>query len=115
MYNVFTVLQYVDYLMGFNATFNNISVISWRLSYSRKFVILRQADITEILYCTFKHLKGRRGRDRMVAVFIAVPIITNVVSWNPVHGEVYSIQHYVMSVNCGRSVVFSGYFGFFHQ
>ena len=25
-----------------------------------------------------------------------VPIITNIVSWNPDHGEVYSIQHYVM-------------------
>ena len=23
-----------------------------------------------------------------------VPITTKVVSWNPVHGEVYSIQHY---------------------
>ena len=26
----------------------------------------------------------------------SVPITTNVVSSNPVHGEVYSIQHYVM-------------------
>jgi hypothetical protein len=26
----------------------------------------------------------------------SVPIITNVVSSNPAHGEVYSIQHYVI-------------------
>ena len=25
-----------------------------------------------------------------------VPITTNVVSWNPIHDEVYSIQHYVI-------------------
>jgi hypothetical protein len=43
---------------------------------------------------------GRRGRDRMVVGFIApvrsVPITTTIVSSNPVHGEVYSIQHYVI-------------------
>jgi len=27
----------------------------------------------------------------------SVPITTNVVSSNPVHGEVYSIQHYVIN------------------
>jgi hypothetical protein len=32
----------------------------------------------------------------MVAGFITVPITTKVVSSNPVHGEVHSIQHYVM-------------------
>ena len=26
----------------------------------------------------------------------SVPIATKVVSWNPVHDEVYSIQHYVI-------------------
>jgi hypothetical protein len=44
-------------IMVFNATFNNISVISW----------------------------GGRGRDGMA-----------VVSSNPVYGELYSIQHYVI-------------------
>jgi hypothetical protein len=35
---------------------------------------------------------------------------------NPAHGQVYSLQHYVcLTVTCGRSVVFSGYSGFFHQ
>ena len=42
------------------------------------------------------HFKwGRHGRDRMVIVQ-SVSITTNVVSLNSVHGEVYSIQHYVI-------------------
>jgi len=42
---------------------------------------------------------------------------TKVVSSNPAHGEVYSIQHYVIKFVCdlGRSVVFSRYSGFLHQ
>jgi len=48
----------------------------------------------------------------------SVPITTNVVISNPVHGEVYLIQHYVIKfvsdllVTCCWSVVFSG---FLHQ
>jgi len=39
----------------------------------------------------------------------SVPITTKVVSSNPVHGEMYSIQYYVIkSVSCDISVVFSG-------
>ena len=42
----------------------------------------------------------RCGRDRMVVRFTlpvqSVPITTNVVSWKPVHGEVYSVQQYVI-------------------
>ena len=41
-----------------------------------------------------------RGRDRMVVdvqlPVQSVPITTKVVSSNPAHGEVYSIQHYVI-------------------
>ena len=39
----------------------------------------------------------------------SVPIITNVVISNPVHGEVYSIKHYVIKIVaiCDMSVVFS--------
>ena len=38
-----------------------------------------------------------------------VNITTNVVSSDPDHGEVYSIQHYVMKfANDGRSMVFRG-------
>jgi len=38
-----------------------------------------------------------------------VLIPTKVVSSNPVHAEVYSIQHNVIPVTCNRSVVFSRY------
>jgi hypothetical protein len=42
---------------------------------------------------------GCRGLDRMVVGLQlpvqSLPITTKVVSLNPVHGEVYSIQHYV--------------------
>ena len=43
----------------------------------------------------------RDHHDRMVDGLLlpvqSVPITTNVASWNPAHGEVYSIQHYVIS------------------
>ena len=48
-------------------------------------------------------------RDRMVDVLVkSVPFTDKVVSSNPVDGEVYSIQHYVIkfAVTRGRSVVF---------
>ena len=45
--------------------------------------------------------RGRHGR----VVVQSVPITTKVVSSNPVHGEVYSIQHYMIkSVSDLRSV-----------
>ena len=43
--------------------------------------------------------RGRRGRDREFDLQLSVQsvlITTKVVSSNPVHGEVYSIQHYVI-------------------
>jgi len=59
------------------------------------------------------------GQNRMVVDFTttymqSMPITTNVVSSNPAHDEVYSIQHYVisLSVTYGRLVDFSGYYGF---
>ena len=47
----------------------------------------------------------------------SVPITTNILSLNPAHVEVYSIQHFVInvSVTCGRCVAFSGYPGFLHK
>ena len=47
----------------------------------------------------------------------SVPITTTVVSSNPDHGEVYSIQLHVIkfSVACNRVMVFSGWFDFLHQ
>jgi hypothetical protein len=62
----------------------------------------------------------RPGRDRMVVGLKlhvqSVPITTNIVSSNPAHDEVYSINImlYNLSVTCDRSMVFSGYFGFLH-
>jgi len=53
---------------------------------------------------------GHRGRDRMELV----PITTNIVSLNSVHGEVYSIQHYVIKyVNDLRQV--SAFLRVLHQ
>ena len=46
--------------------------------------------------------RDRCGRDRMVVGFTttchvqSAPITTKVVSLNPIHGEVYLIQHYVI-------------------
>ena len=44
------------------------------------------------------HSRGHRGRDRMVLGLPvqSVPITIKVVSSNPTHGEMYSIQHYVI-------------------
>ncbi len=46
------------------------------------------------------HVGGHRGRDRMVVGFTTTYAINvyhaNVVSANPAHGEMYSIQHYVI-------------------
>ena len=45
-------------------------------------------------------VQGRRGRDRMdLQLHVqSVPITTRVVSSNPIHGKVYSIQHYVIKI-----------------
>ena len=46
-------------------------------------------------------LRDRRGRDRIVVRFTTTCAISAshhyVVSWNPAHAEVYSIQHYVIT------------------
>ena len=49
-------------------------------------------DCLQILYILLDRLGGHRRHDRMQPV----PITTNVVSSNPAHGELYSIQHYVI-------------------
>ena len=42
-------------------------------------------------------IRDHRGRDRMVVGFTTIhAITTNVVSSNPAHSEVYSIQNYVI-------------------
>jgi hypothetical protein len=39
---------------------------------------------------------GRHGRDCMVAGYTTIYITTKVVSLNPFHSEVYSVQHYAL-------------------
>ena len=80
-----------------------------RLTFKTK----RKTKLVNIIYCTLlyfracvliyetkvKYKRGHRGRGRMVVWFTAqvhtVHITNNVVSSNPAHGEVYSMQHYV--------------------
>ena len=46
---------------------------------------------------SYKTKWDRRGRDRIVVGFTTARAITaKVVSSNPTHGEMYSIQHYVI-------------------
>jgi hypothetical protein len=54
--------------------------------------------------------RGCHGRDRMVVGFTttcAITITTKVVSSNPVHGDVYSMQHYVIKFVSDLQQVFS--------
>ena len=84
---VLTVYIWVGGCMVFSSTFNNISDISW-LS-----VLLVQE--------TGKPHRGGRGciiwQLDLQPPMESVPITTNVLSLNPAHGEVYSIQHYVIN------------------
>ena len=60
-------------------------------------------------YCNI--IWGRRGRDHMLVEFTTVyAITTKFVRSKHVHSEVYSIQHYVISlpVTCDRSVFSPG-------
>ena len=54
-----------------------------------------------LVYYTMKIRRGRRGRDRMVVIFITTYTISayhiKVGILNHAHGEMYSIQHYVMT------------------
>jgi hypothetical protein len=78
-----------------NATFNNISVISWRS------VLL--GEVTGVtrgwVYFTQILSRSSRGRDRIVVRFTSTHPISayhNVSISNPVHDEMYSIQLYVI-------------------
>ena len=54
----------------------------------------------QIIWCYLQYMRGRGDHDRMVVWFTttvqSVPIITKFVSLNPVHSEMYLIQHYVI-------------------
>ena len=60
--------------------------------------------------------RGCHVCDHMVVGFTmqSVPITTQVMSLNTAHDKVYFIQHFVLKFvsDCGRSIVFSEYFGF---
>ena len=63
-------------------------------------------------------VRGCRGHDRTVVGFTAtmqtVPITTKLVSSNLAHGEVYSIQHYVIKfVSSSRQI--GGFSGFLNH
>ena len=82
-------------------------VVTFWCVHQLSFVLLFDIELNNI-----QNIKtaGRRGRDCMVVELTTtcaklVPSITNVVSSNPAHGEVYSIQHYVIKfVNDLRQV-----------
>ena len=93
-------------VMVFNATCNNISVISWQsvLLVEETGELKRKKSIFDT--CKFKK-KTTNTVMRVVMVVIvwqlvlqlpvlSVPITTNIVSSNLDQGEVYSIQHYVI-------------------
>ena len=94
----------IDWLM-FNTNFSSISALLWLhysvmsitlLPYTRHCPILYSISVrssisiyatTVPLYTIICHLQ---------LSVQTVPITTNIVSSNPVHGKVYSIQHYVI-------------------
>ena len=69
--------------------------------------LLALVVLEDVYNAIFKDSKWRHGRDRMVVEITMCAYLSS----NPTHGEVYSIQHYMMnlSVACDRSVIFSGY------
>jgi ABC-type cobalamin/Fe3+-siderophores transport system ATPase subunit len=72
-------------------------------------------SFSNILRMDYKYFWSWFGLDLQLPVQ-SVLITTKDVISNPIHGEVYSIQHYVIKfVSDNRSSVFSGYSGFLHQ
>jgi hypothetical protein len=105
------ILYEMVWLVGFilfKATSNNISVISWRS------VLLvdetggpRENHWNQYIYMSF-HIRGHRGRDRMVVGFTTTYVISAYHHWCC---EFESR----LAVTCDRSVVFSGSSGFIHR
>jgi hypothetical protein len=95
----------IPYNLIFTAKFNDSSIIITIISCDYLNLLLANEYIGDVTILTQvieynQYLVSRvtgclHGRDRMVVRFTTtcVPITTKVVSSNPVHGEVYSIQH----------------------
>ena len=60
--------------------------------FQSKLIFVDSQCVANITGCLCVSVKS--GPGRIVVGFTTVPITTKVVSSNPVHGEVYSIQHY---------------------
>jgi hypothetical protein len=74
--------------MVFNATFNNISVISWRSVLLVEETGLMETGVWKTCCMNNIHPYYRGGHVRMQSV----PITTDIVSLTPVQGEVYNIM-----------------------
>ena len=101
-------------VMVFNTTFSNISVISWRsvLLVEETGVPGENHQPTSSHWQTWSHnvvwskpllsgikthnVSGDRPWLDLQLPMQSVPITTKVVSLNPAHGKLYSIQHYVI-------------------
>jgi hypothetical protein len=95
----------IPYNLIFTAKFNDSSIIITIISCDYLNLSLANEYIGDVTiptqvieynqYLVSRVTGGLHGRDRMVVGFTTtcVPITTKVVSSNPVHGEVYSIQH----------------------
>jgi hypothetical protein len=89
-------IQYTDFiLLVFHPTFSSVHGHHCDKSPAR--VILNSNTLLTlyIYYPILQSLRGPQGLNRMVVGF-TMPITTKVMSSNPAHGEVYSIQHYVI-------------------
>jgi hypothetical protein len=83
-------------LLHVNRQLNEI----WNIDRRSKTTLLLYLTHTFYIFINFKN-RGRHGRDRIVVNDLQLPLqsvrtTANVVSLNPVHDEMYSIQHDVI-------------------
>ena len=84
-------------LMVFNATFNNISVISLRSVLLMEETGGPRENHRPVAYHIILYTSPWWLFDLQLPVQ-SVPITTEVVSSNSIHGEIYSIQHYAIKL-----------------
>jgi hypothetical protein len=86
-----------------------LPVLQHQGDYQPDFVIMAASSSYD--FCRLHHTEKKDNSLSLFPVLITSWSANQVVSLNPVHGKVYSIQHYVinLSVTCDRSVVLSGY------